>query len=120
MLMKIVLNIVFYITALAGIVIMTVALSSSVIVGEKAPDFTVAALKGDSISLHDYKGKVTVVHLWSHTCPHCRLMNESLPYIVAPYKKANLAYIMIDIDTDTSGWRGVIREDHLEFAIHGT
>jgi peroxiredoxin len=89
-------------------------------IGDKAPDFTLVTVKGDSISLNNYKGKVVVIHLWSHTCPHCRLMNQTLPDIVAPYKKSNLAYIMIDIDTDTSGWRGIIKEDKLDFAIQAS
>ncbi len=89
-------------------------------VGEKAPAFTVAALNGvDSISLHNYRGKVVIVHLWSPTCPHCRETNKYLPEIVAPYKKANLAYIMIAVDMDTTILRPVIEEDKLNFAIHG-
>ncbi len=87
-------------------------------VGDKAPDFTLAGITSDSISLNNYKGKVVVVHIWSHTCPHCREMNKTLPGTVKPYKKSNLAYIMVDIDTDTTGLGKVIREDKLDFAIH--
>jgi len=94
--------------------------TSTLFIGDKAPDFTVAALNSpDSISLHNYKGKIVVVHLWSPTCPHCREANKYIPDIVAPYKNANLAYIMISIDTDTSTLRPVIKEDKLNFAIHG-
>lgn len=94
--------------------------SSTLFIGDKAPEFTVAAINGnDSISLHNYAGKVVVVHLWSPTCPHCREANKSIPAIVAPYKNANLAYIMISIDPDTSTLRPVIKEDKLNFAIHG-
>lgn len=89
-------------------------------IGGKAPAFTVAALNGvDSISLNDYKGKIVIVHLWSPTCPHCREANKYLPGIMAPYKKANIAYIMISIDIDTTTLRPVIQEDKLDFAIHG-
>ena len=38
---------------------------------------------------------------------------------MAPYKKANLAYIMVSIDMDTITLRPVIEEDKLDFAIHG-
>ncbi len=97
-----------------------VAFRAELIPGDKAPDFTVAALNGgDSISLHNYKGKVVVVHLWSPTCPHCRETNKYLPEIMAPYKKVNLAYIMIAIDQDTSTLRPIIKQDKLNFAIHG-
>jgi hypothetical protein len=45
-------------------------------------------------------------------------MNKTLPGIVNPYRKSNFAYIMINIDTDTIGWRKIIKEDKLDFAIH--
>lgn len=94
--------------------------STTLFVDDKAPDFTIASLNGgDSISLHKYKGKIVVVHFWSPTCPHCRETNKYLPEIMAPYKNANLAYIMIAIDVDTSTLRPVIKEDKLNFAIHG-
>lgn len=89
-------------------------------VGDQAPAFTVSKLDGDSISLNNYKGKLVVVHIWSHTCPHCRFMNQTLPDVVNPYRKSNMAYIMIDIDTDTTNWRSIIKEDRLNFAIHGS
>ncbi len=92
--------------------------ASQLLVGDKAPDFTVATLTGDSISLHQYKGSVVIVHLWSPTCPHCRESNKTLPEIVTPYKNSKLAYIMIAIDSDTSTLRPVIKEDKLNFAIH--
>lgn len=94
--------------------------STKLNIGERAPAFTVAALNGgDSISLDDYKGKLVIMHLWSPTCPHCRETNKYLPEIMAPYKKANIAYIMIAIDADTATLRPVIKEDKLNFAIHG-
>ena len=93
-------------------------LSPSLKVGDKAPDFTLKKLNGGTASLHDYKGKITVVHLWSHTCPHCRSMNQTLPEEIKPYLNSRMVYLMISIDKDTSGLRKVIREDKLDFAIH--
>ncbi|HVD98256.1 MAG TPA: TlpA disulfide reductase family protein [Cytophagaceae bacterium] len=86
--------------------------------GDDAPDFTLYKLGGGTVSLHDYKGKTTVVHIWSHTCPHCRKLDQTLPDIVRPYRKSNIVYIMIDIDSDTIGWRDIVKEDKLNFAIH--
>jgi len=88
-------------------------------VGDRAPDFTVAGLNKDSIRLKDYRGNLVIVHLWSPTCPHCREANQFIPIIMAPYKNKKIAYIMIAIDMDTSTLRSVIKEDKLNFAIHG-
>lgn len=113
--------IVLTILSIAFIAATNSANSIKLTIGGKAPAFTVAALNGvDSISLSDYKGKVVIVHLWSASCTHCREANKYLPAIMAPYKKANLAYVMIAIDMDTTILRTVIEEDKLNFAIHGS
>jgi thiol-disulfide isomerase/thioredoxin len=108
------------IIAILAMAFVAATYATNLSVGSKAPDFTVAALNGrDSILLHNYIGKVVVVHLWSSTCPHCRETNKSLPLIMESYKNANIAYIMIAIDIDTTTLRPVINEDKLNFAIHG-
>lgn len=111
---------VFIVLTLLSISFIAATNSLKLSIGSKAPAFTVAALNGvDSISLNDYKGKIVIVHFWSASCPHCREANKYLPAIMAPYKKANLAYVMISIDMDTTILRPVIQEDKLDFAIHG-
>lgn len=102
------------------VLIMSFVFSPLIKVGDKAPGFTLPTVNGSQVSLSNYKGKVVVIHIWSHTCPHCREFDKTLPSIVAPYLKSNLTYIMIDIDTDTTGWRKVIKEDKLNFAIHAS
>ncbi len=87
---------------------------------EILPPFTLTGVNGGSISLNAYKDRVVVIHLWSHPCPHCRESNKTLPDTVHSYKKSNLAYIMINIDKDTTGWRSVINADRLDFAIQLT
>jgi thiol-disulfide isomerase/thioredoxin len=110
----------FIILAILGMAFIAATGHTKISVGDKAPDFKVAALNGvDSISLRDYRGKIVIVHLWSPTCPHCREANKYLPGIMAPYKKANIAYVMISVDMDTTTLRPVIQEDKLNFAIHG-
>jgi thiol-disulfide isomerase/thioredoxin len=89
-------------------------------VGDRAPEFTVARLDGkDSIRLKDFRGKLVIVDLWSPTCPHCREANQFLPIIMAPYKDKKIAFVMIAIDMDTTTLRPVIKDDKLNFAIHG-
>lgn len=110
----------FIVLSILSMAFIAATYSTGLFIGGKAPAFTVANLNGvDSISLNDYKGKIVIIHLWSPTCPHCRETNKYLPGIMAPYKKANIAYVMISIDMDTTTLRPVIEEDKLNFAIHG-
>jgi peroxiredoxin len=42
-------------------------------VGQKAPDFTLASVRGDGdIKLTDFRGKTTVIIFWASWCPACR------------------------------------------------
>ncbi len=50
--------------------------------GMLAPDFHLTTLKGEDVSLSDYKGQVVAVNLWATWCPPCR---AELPGINAVY-----------------------------------
>lgn len=44
--------------------------------GQRAPDFTLSDLEGNSVSLSDVRGKVVMLNFWSAACPPCR---EEMP-----------------------------------------
>jgi peroxiredoxin len=52
--------------------------------GSFAPDFRVTDLKGKTISLSDYKGKVLFLNFWATWCPPCR---AEIPDFIAASKE---------------------------------
>jgi peroxiredoxin len=56
----------------------------SPVLGENAPDFTLPDVNGDSVSLHDYHGRIMVVDFWVMWCETCR---EEVPKIQRIYEK---------------------------------
>lgn len=40
-------------------------------VGKLAPDFTLKNLKGEEVSLSDYKGKIVLINFWATWCVYC-------------------------------------------------
>ncbi|MYL48594.1 redoxin domain-containing protein [Halobacillus litoralis] len=41
-------------------------------VGEKAPDFSLETLSGETVKLSDYRGKKIFLNYWATWCPPCR------------------------------------------------
>jgi len=52
--------------------------------GKLAPDFTLTTLKGEQISLSQFRGKIVMVNFWQSTCSNC---GEEMPYLQAIYNK---------------------------------
>lgn len=48
------------------------------LIGQEAPDFTLADENGKPIVLSEYKGQLVLLVFTSHTCPYCREMYPNL------------------------------------------
>jgi peroxiredoxin len=65
--------------------------------GTPAPDFTLNDVRGETLSLSDFKGKVVVLDLMATWCAPCR---EEIKHLSALYEKysINVAIITISVD----------------------
>jgi cytochrome c biogenesis protein CcmG, thiol:disulfide interchange protein DsbE len=56
----------------------------STMVGNTAPDFSLALFDGRTVRLSDFRGKVVFLNFWSSWCPPCR---EEAPLLEAAWKR---------------------------------
>jgi len=66
----------------------------------KAPDFTLADLKGNRVQLADYRGKVVLLNFWGTWCGPCRTEIPDFIKLVNKYQENGLEIIGITL---TSG-----------------
>ncbi len=77
--------------------------SPRVAVGATAPDFSAIDLAtGDTVSLRDYRGQVTLVNVWATWCGPCR---EEIPTLQELYRELGpqgLRIAAVSIDADSA------------------
>lgn len=74
--------------------------ANAVQVGTSAPDLNLTDLKGNVVTLKQFRGKVVFLDFWAPWCDPCR---EELPALDALYKKyRNDGFEVIGIDIDDS------------------
>lgn len=84
-----------------------------------APDFSMENIKGDSISLSDYKGKVILLDFWASWCKPCRLANPQMVALYEEFHEKGLEIISISLDGSTQqstakqDWIKAVKEDNL-------
>jgi peroxiredoxin len=67
--------------------------------GKKAPDFTLKNYDGKTISLSDYKGKITVLEWFNYECPFVRYHYEQTNTMTAladKYKDKNVVWLAVN------------------------
>jgi peroxiredoxin len=65
---------------------------------QTAPDFTLRALNGDSVSLKTYRGKVVLLDFWATWCAPCRLSIPELVELQKKYRDQGVVVLGISMD----------------------
>jgi len=62
--------------------------------GRRAPDFTLPALSGESLTLSAFEGRPVLINFWASWCPPCR---EEMPHLQAA-AEANPELVVLAVD----------------------
>ena len=65
--------------------------------GSPAPDFTLQTLKGETVSLKDYRGEVLLINFWATWCPPCRSEMPDMEDLYIERKNQDFTVLAINI-----------------------
>jgi len=84
-------------------------------IGSKAPDFSAPTPSGETLSLNEVLGKVTLVDFWAAWCRPCRAENPNIVRVYQKYKDRGLSILGVSLDRTEADWKKAIEEDGLEW-----
>jgi cytochrome c biogenesis protein CcmG, thiol:disulfide interchange protein DsbE len=64
--------------------------------GFLAPDFTLASLSGDMITLSDYRGRPVLINLWTSWCPPCRAEMPAMQRVYDVYQEQGFEILAVN------------------------
>ncbi|MBR9997899.1 MAG: redoxin domain-containing protein [Cyclobacteriaceae bacterium] len=68
-----------------------------IMIGNPAPDFSLADLDGDSLSLSSLRGDFVVIHIATTWCPFCNAEAPYLEELYRQYKDKRVQVLIIDV-----------------------
>ena len=87
--------------------------TSSPLLGEPAPAFTLEDLKGNKVSLSNYKGKAVLINFWATWCGPCKLETPWIVDLRNQYASQGFEVLGIDSEADnldTSDTAGLAKQ----------
>jgi peroxiredoxin len=70
------------------------------LLGQSAPDFVLAAFRGDNVRLSESLGQPVIIAFWGTSCGTCKTQLERLDRLYQTYSSAGLVVLAISVDDD--------------------
>jgi peroxiredoxin len=78
-------------------------------VGDQAPDFKLADLEGNQVSLSSLRGRPVLLNFWATWCPPCRMEIPFIEEIHTEWQDRGLVILAVDAGESTSTVRNFLQ-----------
>lgn len=86
-----------------------------VIAGESAPNFTLTADNGRTVSLNNFGGKVLLLNFWASWCPPCVEETPSLSELAKEFAPKGLVVLAVSVDEKENAYRAFLQHFRPDF-----
>jgi len=86
-----------------------------VVAGDEAPEFTLAADSGRTVSVPNFGGKLLVLNFWASWCPPCVQETPSLSRFATDYAGKGVVVMAVSVDKDEKAYRTFLEKFHPAF-----
>ncbi len=80
-----------------------------------APDFTLKDLKGNQVTLKNFKGRVVFLNFWATWCPPCRREMPSMERLYKQLKDRDFTMLAVDMQESEKPVKAFMSEFSLSF-----
>jgi peroxiredoxin len=101
----------------AALIITACAPTSCPEIGKEAPDFTLKTIHGDSLSLHDFRGKPVLINFWAINCPYCLSEMSFIQSVYDKWSNQGLVVLSINIRDSAPATSKFITAKGLTFTV---
>lgn len=85
--------------------------------GQKAPDFTLKDINGNTVSLSSFKGKVVLLNFWATWCPPCRAEIPSMNKLNQLLKNKGLVILAVSTDRAVVDVKDFLKNNPVNFTV---
>src|SRR5213594_3709996 len=88
-----------------------------VLVGDSAPDFSIAADNGRTISASNFGGKLLVLNFWATWCPPCISETPSLSRFADQMSRLGVVVLAVSVDKNDKAYHDFLARYKPQFLI---
>lgn len=75
--------------------------------------YTFKDLKGNEVSLQDFKGKYVYIDVWASWCRPCLAEIPKLKELEEKHKDGEVVFVSLSVDQETDAWKKMVKKKEL-------